>query len=206
MTAPSTTTDAVCRPESRADRLADAEIRALYQEHGGLLLRYVARLIGDRQRAEDIVQETMLRAWRHPEASTGRRSMRPWLITVARNLVVDNARARQSRVAEASGAHLELASVQDGLESMLLADAVRAAIRDLSPPQREVLVETYYRERTVAEAAAILGVPIGTVKSRTYYALRALRLALAAQGMPYAAWPTHPDASIRAAPARAPTG
>ena len=71
----------------RPGRVADeAFVRALYAEHGGALLRYALHLTGgDRQRAEDLVQETIVRAWRHPEALTDRPA-RPWLFAVARNL------------------------------------------------------------------------------------------------------------------------
>ena len=76
----------------------EAFIRALYAEHGGALLRYALHLTGgDRQRAEDLVQETLVRAWRHPEALADRPA-RPWLFAVARNLAVDAFRARQSRM------------------------------------------------------------------------------------------------------------
>src|SRR5436190_275248 len=82
---------------------ADEEpLRVLWQEHGGPLLAYATRLTdGDRQRAEDIVQGTLLRAWRHPEAlDADRGSPRPWLCTVARNLAVDAHRARKARPPE----------------------------------------------------------------------------------------------------------
>src|ERR1022692_1255980 len=71
----------------RTGRVADeAFVRALYAEHGGALLRYALHLTGgDRQRAEDLVQETIVRAWRHPDALTDRPA-RPWLFAVARNL------------------------------------------------------------------------------------------------------------------------
>ena len=93
----------------RSGRVADeAFVRALYAEHGGALLRYTLHLTGgDRQRAEDLVQETIVRAWRHPEA-LGDRLARPWLFAVARNLAVDSYRARQARPPETGQAALEL--------------------------------------------------------------------------------------------------
>jgi RNA polymerase sigma-70 factor (ECF subfamily) len=160
----------------------------VYSEHGGPLLGYVLRLTGgDRQHAEDIVQETLLRAWRHPEALTGR-PVRPWLFTVARNLVVDAHRARVAR----GGQHVSIEAGEDG--SVALPDAddidraleswtVAEALADLSPQHRAVIIETYYRGHSVAEAATALGIPPGTVKSRTYYALRALKLALEERGL-----------------------
>ena len=160
-------------------------MRALYDEHAGALLGYALRLAGgDRQRAEDIVQETLLRAWRHPEVLAEERgSVRPWLFTVARNLAVDGHRARRARPREVSDEALAVVPAADELDRALEAWQVAAAVAKLSPDHRAVLVETYYRGRSVAEAAAVLGVPPGTVKSRTYYALRALRLALQELGV-----------------------
>jgi RNA polymerase sigma-70 factor, ECF subfamily len=168
----------------RFDVMDDDVLRALYKEHAGPVLGYALRLTGDRQRAEDIVQETMLRAWRHPEAiAPGRGSLRPWLFTVARNLVIDNARARTSRPVEVGQLCLATAGTDDNLDSILIARDVAAAIRTLSPSHREVVVQTYFLGKTLSEAAESLGVPIGTVKSRCYYALRALRLALEERGI-----------------------
>lgn len=161
----------------------DRLLRALYAEHGGPLLGYILRLTGgDRQQAEDVVQETLLRAWRHPEALTGR-PVRPWLFTVARNLVVDAHRARQARPPEAGEAPLAVLPAADDLDRALESWTVAEALADLSPQHRAVLVQTYYRGLSVAETAIVLGIPPGTVKSRTYYALRALKLALEERGL-----------------------
>ena len=161
-------------------------VRALYAEHAGPLLGYVLRLTGgDRYRAEDVVQETLLRAWRHPEAlAASDGSPRPWLYTVARHLVVDGVRARNARPIETSGEHLvDVALDDDELDRALTSWEVADALTTLTPDHRAVLVETYFRGRSVAEAATVLGIPAGTVKSRTYYALRALRLALEERGL-----------------------
>ena len=193
----------------RSGRVADeAFVRALYAEHGSALLRYALHLTGgDRQRAEDLVQETIVRAWRHPEALADRPA-RPWLFAVARNLAVDSYRARQARPPETGQAALELLPADDDadrtLESWAVADAlaslrpdhrrvivetyyrgcsVAEALASLRPDHRRVIVETYYRGCSVAEAAAILGIPPGTVKSRTFYALKALKLALQERGL-----------------------
>ena len=172
------------RSASRQERVADeAFIRALYAEHGGALLRYALHLTGgDRQRAEDLVQETIVRAWRHPEALADRPA-RPWLFAVARNLAVDAHRARQSRPHEVGQAVLETLPATDDADRTLDSWAVAEALASLRPDHRKVIVETYYRGCTVAEAATTLGIPAGTVKSRTYYALKALRLALQERGL-----------------------
>ncbi|MDX6331405.1 MAG: polymerase sigma-70 factor, subfamily [Streptomycetaceae bacterium] len=169
---------------------ADEELlRTLYAEHAGPLFHYALRLTsGDRQWAEDIVQETLLRAWQHPAAfEPSRGPARAWLCTVARHLVVDARRARRARPAEADGETLEQIAErtpgEDEIEQALQSWAVADAIRTLSQDHRVVLLETYYRGRTMAEAAKVLGIPLGTVKSRTYYALQALRLALQERGI-----------------------
>jgi len=165
--------------------LDESLVRALYAEHGAALLGYVLRLVrGDRARAEDVVQETLLRAWRHPAAlSAERGSARPWLFTVARNLVVDGQRARRARPAEVTQDALAVVPADDPLDRALSSWEVAAALAELRPEHRAVLVETYYRDRSVAEAADVLGVPAGTVKSRSYYALRALKLVLQERGV-----------------------
>ena len=158
-------------------------VRTLYAEHAGPLLRYAMHLTsGDRQRAEDIVQETLLRAWMHPGAIADRPA-RPWLFAVARNLAVDAYRARRARPHEVGEAALELVPAPDEADRALESWAVADAVKALRPDHRRVLLETYYRGKSVAEAAKALGVPPGTVKSRTFYALRALKLALEERGL-----------------------
>ncbi len=163
----------------------EAARRALYDAHAGALLAYAIRLTGgDRGRAEDVVQETMLRAWRHRDAmDESRGPIRPWLFTVAHHVAIDAYRARAARPTEVGDAVLEAVPAADDidvhLDRLLISDAMAA----LSPEHRSVLIETYYRGRSVAEAAESLGVPPGTVKSRTFYALRALKLALAERGV-----------------------
>lgn len=160
-------------------------MRALYREHAGALYGYVLRQVaGDRFLAEDIVQETLLRAWK--SASTldpTARSLRPWLVTVARRLVIDGHRSRQSRPPETDPAALEGLPAHDDLERSLRLMTLSDAFRDLSEAHREALIETYFRDRTVNEAAQELGLPPGTVRSRVFYALRALRNALQERGV-----------------------
>jgi RNA polymerase sigma-70 factor, ECF subfamily len=171
---------------AESERTTDeAFITVLYEQHARPLLGYAMRLTsGDRQRAEDVVQETLLRAWRHPATfERNPDAVRPWLFTVARHIAVDAYRARRARPPEAGPEGLEIIAVDDDVDRALEAWQVTDAIASLSLDHRRVLIETYYRGRSVAEAAAELGVPAGTVKSRTYYALRALRLVLEERGV-----------------------
>jgi RNA polymerase sigma-70 factor, ECF subfamily len=157
--------------------------RALYDEHATALVAYVQRLLnGDRQLAEDIVQETLLRAWKHA-GDLPERSRRPWLFTTARHLVIDAYRARKARPVEVSAELVEGIAEDDALDAALDAVLISDALHALSPRHREVLLESYYGGRTAAQIAEAHGLPAGTVRSRIHYALRALRLALQERGV-----------------------
>jgi RNA polymerase sigma-70 factor (ECF subfamily) len=161
-------------------RTDDAELlRELHDQHGPALWGYVVGLTnGDRAQAQDVVQETMLRAWRNPQVlnqSTG--SARGWLFTVAKRIVIDEwrtARSRRERVTE----DMPEQPVADATEQAVNHQLVVQAMQSLSVEHRVVLHECYFRGSSVAEASKALGIPPGTVKSRTHYALRALKLAL----------------------------
>jgi RNA polymerase sigma-70 factor (ECF subfamily) len=155
----------------------------VYAEHAPALLGYVTKLTGDRARAEDIVQETVLRAWRHAERlEADDRPLRPWLFTVAARIVVDEHRARTARPQEVTAELLEVLPAGDRLDRILDHWQILDALGTLSTAHRQAVIETFYRGRSINEAAAALGIPPGTVKSRAYYALRALRLALEERG------------------------
>jgi RNA polymerase sigma-70 factor (ECF subfamily) len=167
-----------------AGSVSEAQLlRALHDEHAGALCAYVVRLTGDRGRAEDVVQETLLRAWRNPRVlDQSQGSPRAWLFTVARRIVIDDWRARQSRP-EVSTAELPDRGVSDATEQVVTSEVVTTALRTLSPLHREVLLECYYRGSSVEDASRRLGVAPGTIKSRAHYALRALRSALEEMGV-----------------------
>jgi RNA polymerase sigma-70 factor (ECF subfamily) len=164
----------------------DAVLTGLYRQYHGPLLSFVLRLTaGDRQQAEDVVQETMVRAWRESHRlDLTEPSLMPWLATVARRIVIDEDRRKRARPPEVGGDVVERPPVaEDQTESLLRKVLVIEALQALSTAHREVLNETILRDRTVNEAAEVLGIPVGTVKSRVYYALKALRVVLAERGV-----------------------
>ena len=158
-------------------------ITAVYVEHGQALLAYALRLTGDRGRAEDVVQETLIRAWKHAGAlASDGRPLRPWLFTVLTNLVISEHRARRRRPYEVIEEWIADPTVSPELDRAMEAWQLQAAVAQLSSPHREVLLALYFHGLNVTEAAQALGIPVGTVKSRSFYALRALRLILEESG------------------------
>ncbi len=155
---------------------ADAAIRQLYSHHARALHGYVGRFCPDRASADDIVQETFIRAWRHlPQLSADDRPIRPWLFRVARNLLIDADRAVRSRPMTVRDQAADDAETDPGLDQVLNRQLVSAALQRLSPAHRAVLVETFYHGGSLATVARQLGIPHGTARSRLHYALHALR-------------------------------
>ena len=164
---------------------SDAQrIRALHDEHARHLWGYALRFAGgDHGRAEDAVQETLSRAWRHSDTlDPARGCPRAWLFTTIRNVLIDDWRSRSARPEVVTDEVPEL-ETQDDADHVLQACLLRDALRQLSPAHRDVIVERFYHDRSVREAADRLGVAAGTVKSRTHYALQALKLALEDTGV-----------------------
>src|SRR5690349_12269759 len=155
---------------------ADAAVRQLYARHALALRRYVERFCPDRSSADDIVQETFIRAWRHlPQLSSADLPVRPWLFRVARNLLIDADRAARSRPVTVRAQPAEEGRDDTELNRVLDQQLVTDALHQLSPAHRTVLVETFYRGRTLAKVARQLGIPDGTARSRLHYALQAFR-------------------------------
>jgi RNA polymerase sigma-70 factor (ECF subfamily) len=172
-----------CHPDSVAlePSAAEALLRQIVEEYRRPLHRFLTRLLlGQQDLAEDLVQETFLRAWRNAAAlAADPPKIAPWLYTVARHVAIDAMRARQARPPEVSLPDLNrVASTDDEMDRVVSVHAVRLALGTISPEHRQVLIEMYYKGASVAEAAARLGIPQGTVKSRAYYAVRALHAAI----------------------------
>lgn len=158
-------------------------LRALSDAHAESIRRYVVHLTGNASGADDIVQETLLRAWRTPKIlGQAPESTRSWLFTVARNLVIDDYRSARKRH-ELTTDQLPERAERDRTDALFETLLVEEALGALPYEHRAVIVHGYYGGRSVAEIAAELGIPEGTVKSRMHYGLRALRLALQEKGV-----------------------
>jgi RNA polymerase sigma-70 factor, ECF subfamily len=151
-------------------------MRELYREHAQLLRAYAERFTGDRDGAEDAVQETFLRAWRNlPRLLGDDRSARPWLLQVLRRVLIDAARAAAVRPSSVAEDCLPEPAVDDDVQQLLDRLLLAEAVNRLTPAHRRVLVDVVCRGTTAQLLAAELGVPAGTVRSRLHYALRELR-------------------------------
>jgi RNA polymerase sigma-70 factor (ECF subfamily) len=169
-----------------------AMMRMLYDEHAPALWRFALRLTGDHARAEDVVQETLLRAWRKQPAglvadaeNTSGYSARAWLFTVARHLIIDEQRSARHR-RETGSAAMEGAAEPAGpdeVDAALDRLLIGSALAQLSDDHRAVISRSYYQGWTTGQIAADLQIPEGTVKSRLHYAVRALRLNLQELGV-----------------------
>ncbi|MFD6292729.1 sigma-70 family RNA polymerase sigma factor [Streptomyces sp. NPDC060205] len=150
-------------------------VDGLVEQHRDALLAYAHRLLSDHHLAEDIVQETFVKAWHHADRLLSREgSVRGWLFKVARNLIIDRSRsayARYETVTTDSGDPAQ----EDHTEPAHAAMEAVSLLRGVSADHRKVLVYLYIYGCSVEETARILDVPSGTVRSRRHLALRALR-------------------------------
>lgn len=147
------------------DRLAFED---LYRRYARAVFGLALRRLGDRGRAEDAVQETFASIWRsarsyRPERGAGA----PWLFAVARNAIVDRSRARGDLPADIPDEADLDASPPDQAEQSWVAWRVHSALEELPEREREVLALAYWSGLSQSEVAEFLGIPLGTVKTRT---------------------------------------
>jgi len=166
-------------------RLGDeSALEALYARYGGLLYTLALRIVGDRELAREVVQDSFLRSWDGRETyDPGRGRVPWWLMGIARNRAIDLLRSRshQQRLRERSAPVLEPLAVHsnDPADAVSERIAVRGALGSLSEGQRTAIELAYYKGLTQTEIAEELGQPLGTVKSRTREAMEQLRGILA---------------------------
>jgi len=148
--------------------------RELIRRHHAGVYGYLRRLGADPGDAEDLTQETYLRAWRHIASLRDVASLRSWLLTIARNQFLQWHRSERPEAAVVGDVPDE-ADDAPGAESTLERArrdlAVRRAVERLEPDLRETVALHYFQELSLREVAAVLGLPVGTAKSRIHRAL-----------------------------------
>jgi RNA polymerase sigma-70 factor (ECF subfamily) len=152
---------------------AATPLEALYRDVGPSLLCYLRRGLADAQAAEDLLQETFCQALRRRERLSQAASPRAWLFAIARNLAATAHRRRRT----AGPLPAELPAVERVEDPRL--EPVRRVIAGLPDGLRETLELRLRHELRYEEIAAVLGIPVGTVRSRLHHALRRLRAAVA---------------------------
>ena len=182
------TTDA--EPDPAGPGLVDEEaVSAAYAAYGAEIYRFVLRGLGDAGAAQDVVQETFLRAWRAGDRFDPQlASLRVWLFAIARNAMLDHARAArvrpwQTNLVDPPAAERAAGALEDDSERLVRSWVVEEALRRLSVEHRTAIVQTHLLERPYAEVASELGVPLGTLRSRVFYGLKALRVTMDEMGV-----------------------
>jgi RNA polymerase sigma-70 factor (ECF subfamily) len=170
-------------------------VSELYERFGRRLLTFVAGFTHDWHWAEDIVQTTMTRAWRSRQKLAGMSAtgVCSWLFTVAHHIFIDEYRARSARPLILAGEDARAPGAGDDIDRLMSSVVISQALTLLPEPQRQVIIDTFFRQLSILESAQSLGIPVGTVKSRLHYGLRALRKALEERGSDSSAAATKND-------------
>jgi len=168
---------------AKGDRLA---MQALFARHQVRVYRFVLRLVGNTAQAEDLISEVFLDVWRHADRFEGRSAVSTWLLAIARFKALSSMRRKPDEELdeEAAGAIEDTSdSPEATLQKKDKGAALRKCLQKLSPEHREVIDLVYYHEKSVEEAANIIGIPEATVKTRMFYARKKLSELLKASGI-----------------------
>lgn len=170
---------------ARVRRADEAALAALYDRYAGLVVTVALRVVGDREVADEILQDTFLRCWNGAETyQPSRGHVAGWLMGIARNRAIDVLRSRQHKARQRERTALpepddpHQPGNPDETEAVVLRHTVASALATLPLNQRQVIELAYYGGLTQTEIAQRLGEPLGTVKSRTRTAMDRLRVVL----------------------------
>ncbi|MFY9235371.1 MAG: RNA polymerase sigma factor [Fimbriimonadaceae bacterium] len=166
--------DPIARRAASGDREAMAEI---VREHYALVYRFCARRIGP-DTAQDAAQETFVTAHKTIRKFDGRSSLSTWLLGIAHNHCRNLSRKRGSEMTWLGEDEMNAACTGDIEKTLIDRELLRVALRGLSPEHREVVLLHEVEGLSYDEAASVIGVPAGTIKSRLHYAFLQLRKAL----------------------------
>jgi RNA polymerase sigma-70 factor (ECF subfamily) len=164
-------------------------VAELYDRFHRPCYSFAARMVGHQGEAEEVIQETFVRAWRNAAGyDPARASVQSWLMSITRNLCIDELRRRRRRASETAGlddvaepAAMERTDTE--AERMIVGEQVRAALRSLPAEQRSAIELVYFHGLTSHEVGAALNVPAPTVRSRLRLGLLKLATVLKEQGV-----------------------
>jgi len=168
------------------DRLA---MHALFARHKARVYRFILRLVGEAASADDLTSDVFLAVWRHAHKFRGRAAASTWLLAIARFKALDELRRRRDTAPdlEELDASDPAADPERSWADKHRGAMLRKCLGALSPEHRTIIDLVYYHEKSVQEAAAIVGIPCATVKTRMFHARKKLAALLAAQGVTHAA-------------------
>jgi RNA polymerase sigma-70 factor (ECF subfamily) len=145
----------------------EAAVKAVYERYGGPVFSLSMNILRDRGLAADATQLTFIKAWRAASTYDPERDFGPWIYAIARRTAIDIYRSEAKRPPVAGG---EVVSLSPGLETVWEVFEVRAALDRLPDEERNVIKLSHFDGLSHAEIAARLGIPVGTVKSRSHRA------------------------------------
>ncbi len=164
-------------------------MRILFGRHRARVYRFLLRMVGNQETAEDLVNEVFLEIWRNAGRFEVRSQVTTWMLGIARFKALSLLR----RHSIAAGGDEVLESIEDTADNPEVAmqktergAVLRDCLKQLSAVHREVIDLVYYHERSINDVAKIVGVPVGTVKTRMFYARKLLAEMMAARGIEWA--------------------
>jgi RNA polymerase sigma-70 factor (ECF subfamily) len=160
-------------------------MQVLFARHHARIYRFVLRLLGSEALAEDVTSEVFLDVWRQAHRFEARSAVTTWLLAIARHKALAELRRRPEPPSDAGS--MDASDPADNPEATFAikhrGEILRNCLTRLSPRHREIIDLVYYHEKSVQEAAAILGVPGNTVKTRMFHARKKLSELLEALGV-----------------------
>ena len=161
----------------------EASLAALYDRYHVLAFSLALRVVNDRGRAEDVVQDAFLSVWRKAASYVeGRGSVKTWLTSIVRNRAIDLVRARRESDGDDEAVLLALRDpgpgVAEQVTTLLDRRSVRDAVAQLPVEQRQAIAMAYFEGRSHSEIAELTGLPLGTVKSRIRLAMHRMHAML----------------------------
>ncbi len=158
----------------------EASLAALYDRYHLLSFSLALRVVNDRGRAEDVVQDAFLSVWRKAGSyAAGRGSVKTWLTSIVRNRAIDLVRARRETDGDDEAVLLALRDPRPGVVEQVTASldrqTIRTAIAELPLEQRQAIAMAYFEGLSHSEIADSTGLPLGTVKSRIRLGMHRLK-------------------------------